>query len=319
MTKRMPHLLGGFFALAVFIVPLLLCAQGRELERRDLVKICEFSSVKTDEGYAEKRKTWVAQTHRVRVSAPTKVSFEYDEVLGLAVFTLPERVLLADGAFLQVHGERTLRFEMPEVKAIDLAAGFLTQTIHFDLEVISVAHSDYDHELCEHHGAAVALQVQVVAAEIREAAGRTKGRFVTNLGSQIRMLKSLGVASYLGDSTPSVTVSALAWSESPVMKTAANDPSIETSRDMLTQQLQNQMFGCYVKGLSKNARLQGAVVVQIVPGNPSKSLVLMSSVADAGVKSCVLSKAQSLAGTLSGAPNGHWRATLIFKLNQRPG
>ena len=320
MFNLMPQTRAGFIAILALMWPALASAQAPSLDHASVVKLCTLSTVEThDASRAKDRGHAVAKSHLLRVEAPVSLEMNYQQVLGLAEFRLPDVIPSAPGTFVSVQGDRTLKIEMTEARALDLLSAYLTRQVQVELELLLIAHDNYDEPLCTTHGAAATLRTVLVKARFVDGSGAEHARYVTDLGGHLRLLRSLNVDSYLGDGTPEVTVSALAYvGDSQVLKTASPvEAQAQIDRDELGKQLQTQTFGCYVRGLSKNARLQGAIVLKMKPGDPDGSLILMSSLNDEDMKRCVLTKLRNLANALAPAGEGLWRATMIFQLRPR--
>lgn len=257
------------------------------------------------EAYDAQRRRTAQRPIDVWLIASAAPVIEYDRVTGSLEFSVYNAAKFADGYALTTN-IGTVGFELPEADAHTLRARYEAGTASLKITFLPLAWSDYDRPLCRTESEMQVLDGEVLSADLVDEVGRSIARFHTRLGREVALMRQHRIKGYLDTGTPVVTVSAL--TPYPRGETTLGDDT----QARIRSDLRAMLYGCYLKGLAGNGRLQGALVVKITD---TEATVLVDSLHDQMTRGCALDRIASLPRDRR-SPS--LKATVIFRLEEAP-
>lgn len=279
----------------------------------EAAEFCNYSAVhpgkadehptKSDEAYDAARRRVAQRPVEVIVNASSAPVIAYDRVTGALEVSLYQSALFADGyAFRSNIG--AVGFELPEAEALKLRTRYEAGNASLKLTFLPLAWSDYERQLCRKVDGQMVLDGDVLTAQLVDELGRPLATYRTQLGREVALMRQHRIKGYLNSGTPVITVSAL----SPF---GVDGQQLSKDAELLMKsRLRAALYGCYLKGLTDNGRLQGALVVKMTVG---EATVLVDSLHDPLTRGCALERMAALSGDESSL-----KATVIFRLEEAP-
>ncbi len=236
----------------------------------------------------------------------------YDRITGTFSVSLARPARFANGYAVKFD-LGTADFAVPEEKGIKLHARYEAGLARLRLTFLPVAWSDHERPLCRHEDARNVLDGDVLEAALVDEAGDALATFRTSLGREVALMREHRIQGYLDSVVPVVTISTL----SP-MKSGVGTIDEELA-DSVRASLRATLYGCYVGGLKRNARLQGALVLQFGPAAVDGPRVLVDSLHDDETTACAVKRvtAWTARQTLL-QPDDQFKTAVFFKLEENP-
>lgn len=273
-----------------------------------LDELCELSSPELDDGrdidprtYHERRRRAIQRTYETTVSELGPGAMNYDRVGALLTITgLGTYRPFGTAPALRFRNRTAVKFEFDEHQAHDLMAQLRMGTVEVRLGFAPVARERYDLSFCEevdgHEGRRLdvdLLYARLVDTERNEAdGGAVLATYQTPRGYRWMLQREFRLAAD-GQGTPDVRVTDLQWrpADGDWESGFEDGPpdSIEQLHPELEEAVEQSIYPCYVRGLTANASLQGAVVVQIPvrQPEPAEASFLMDTIQLEGMRQCI--------------------------------
>ncbi len=302
----------------------------------DIDEYCETSQPQEKSGdaqrYQRERKRHASTTFSTFVGHDHLPILGYDEVRGAVEIPIFKEVPIVDGVSIALEREQVLRFSLIEREAIDAEALYKLGRARLELRFLPASYAKWDQETCQQVGAARVLHVALLQARLVDESRREIAVYTSDLGREVEMLRVHRVDGYLGSAFPSVRITSLAAVETRTeavefrqnrlaamaRKTRVRERELHESVAGLRADAEHLLFGCYVRGLAQNARLQGALVVLVDVRTPGDSRILVDSVHEPLVSKCALKRLRDLASgpPLDAEEVEKLRITAMFRLDQ---
>ncbi|MBA2663527.1 MAG: hypothetical protein H0U74_14660 [Bradymonadaceae bacterium] len=309
----------------------------------DVDEICRFSApISQDVGEDEARARRAYQLNRRRlaqevmeITVPSMhlAIIGYDRVTGvLSVSGLRDKALFEGQHFLRFREGCVLHFDVSEERARDLIARSQLGSIGLRIGFLLGAHDDYDKPFCaseaatatESASAQVEAQVEaktvlladLLYAHLVESDGQALATYQSELGHQLhlrRVSQAVGAASR---AVPRVEVTSLTWVVPAGQLDDSDTPHAYHS--WWRGELEAAVYPCYLRGLGKNGRLQGAFVLRVASsqGGATPPEVMLDTLQVDEVTSCIVERVQAIAQPQNDTRRWtHFKATMLFKLN----
>lgn len=292
---------------------------------QDAAEFCRFSEPRTNvqdldageaqqvEAYETERRSRAQRPVVVLLSASAAPVIGYDRTVGTLGVSLYQPATFVDGYRVQLSSTAA-EFELAEATAEKLRARFEAGTASLRVTFLPLAWSDTERPLCREVDGAQVLDGELLEAHLVDEVGQTLASYKTELGREIAMMREHRIQGYLDSAVPVVTVSSLSpfpSSSKPI------DGAAETS---LKAALRSSLYGCYLRGLTRNARLQGALVVHMKMDPSARPRILVDSLHSDDITGCATQRIEELVRvqrTISS--DASLKATVIFKLDESPG
>ena len=287
-------------------------SMAQDLEtREDLAEFCRLAAPQGDAAYQADRQSLLQRDVSVRVKF-SEVSYTYDASTELAQLTLPTGLPRNSQSLLKIETPERLFVPFARLRAEELDSKSKLGMLDVVLRVVSAAVRNTEVTFCTREDETQIIRVEVLEVSIDDEARKTLLSFDTELGLEVKLRRGLGWPAYLGDAVPEVDLHeasrAKGNADSQESPEKASLPAQEKS------QLKQLLSLCYLRGLRKNARLQGALVVEWDDGD-TKARVAVDSVQDGDVSTCVTEKIAAFASSRAASlENGSWRMTIFLKL-----
>lgn len=308
-------------------------------EAEQLSGLCELGApdVGEDEDDAEYHRRRREAIHRVYETSLPELDGDlvrYDRVGGLMTISgfrtyRPE----SGGPAIQFRNECLLSFEVGEKEAHDLMAQLQMGTVEVEIGYTPIARRDYDWDFCPVGDDGTGrLQVELLYARLVDTerdehqGGRVLDTYYTSRGHQwvLRRQKALMTAS--PGLVPEIEVSDIQWR--PTEQGWADDfgesgppRGLEELEPDLRGTVEQTVYPCYLRGLTNNPSLQGALVVGIPVGDgtANKPTIMMDTLHDSEVRRCVEQRLDDLELVESSADEQSleavdaWKATVLMR------
>lgn len=285
---------------------------GEALEPTDGGEQAEGATPETTDGYQDARRLRARRPVAVWFDAAAAPVIDYDRLSGRLRINAYAPVPFANGYAVKV-ALGTLSFALPEEKAQLLWARYEAGTARVKLTFFPAAWAEYQRPLCRDKDGAHVLDGEVLRAEIVDEVGQELALMETELGREVAMMQEHRIRGYLDSGVPVVTVSSL--TRFPANGTTLDEAAVGS----VNRAIRTMLYGCYLRGLAKNARLQGALVVNLTFEGDARAGVLVDSLHDTATTACALEKLGELARqdrTFKAGTNV--KATMIFRLEEAP-
>lgn len=262
------------------------------------------------ESYDVQRRAAAQQQIEVLLTADVAPVVRYDNVTSTLQLHIPRGAEFAPG--FAIDSTRTAAvFELTQEDAHLLWARYDAGSAALRVTMLPNAWSDYDRPLCQRDGEQTLLGGELLTAQLVDEAGRTLTTFQSPLGREVALMKQHRIRGYLAASTPVVSIADIAvLPKEARASTNASAGQTATKRDQLDRvksDLRAALYGCYLRGLTDNGRLQGALVLKLEQG---EATVLVDSLHSEATRNCALERVTKC-----------WRdgdeslkATVIFRL-----
>ena len=282
---------------------------------RAFARYCELSNLADANSLErlEERKAQVLSPFLVRVHAPNVRAGVFDPVSGLMSFETGAQIQLFEGHGLSWESPETVRFEVTSEQAELLNARFLLGHAKLEFQVLPVSYADFERSFCE-TGVEEALIVgHVLSVRLVDEIGQPIVKWTSELGHRINVLRAHRLPTFLGELEPRVSVSG--FKLTPDLPTLIKERAGKT----VEAELQTMLFTCYVKGLTRHPRLQGALSVSWKTGDPKSPRISVDSLHDSNTSACVIRKISRLAEIQFDAvpKNTQISLTIFMKLDPR--
>jgi hypothetical protein len=308
------------------VVPATVSAQRAQTLRteRDVHDFCRYSQPAREvfdsetrdaarEEYEVARRQHARRPVVVNLDAKAAPVIEYDDVTGMLVISLYSPARLVDGYAVQVD-VGAVRFEMTPERAHLLWARYAAGNARLEITFLPPAWADYDRPLCRQSDARVVIDGETLEAELVDEVGQSLARYETRLGHEVAMMRQHRIQGYLDSAMPVVAVSSIA----PFPAGSTRITKSQARR--LRSSIRSALYGCYLRGLSRNARLQGALVVQMSLGEQDSPRLLVDSLHSQDTSACVVERLEEYGESERTLPDElSLKATLIFRLEEAPG
>ncbi|MFU8803338.1 MAG: hypothetical protein ACNA8W_05975 [Bradymonadaceae bacterium] len=274
--------------------------------------------------YQRDRRRLVQATYEVVLPSLEDSVLGYDRVTGvLSVSGFKDHSLVEGRYHLRFREACGLYFEMDEGRARDLVTraqlGGVSLKVGFHLD----PHDDYDRPICVQEAVEsesaeqesrerTIIRVDLLYARLVEPDGTVLASFQTELDHDLhlrRVSQAIGAASAV---TPRVELTSLRHEGS-----SEEEPwqQLEQGRAWWQHELETSVFPCYIRGLRRNGRLQGAMVVRIPAGNESPDLIL-DTVQEEEVAGCIIERVEEVRRRSPDPQDWGWlKATFLLKLD----
>ncbi len=277
----------------------------------EATEFCKYSApraaVDADrEAYDASRRRTAQRPVEVWLGAAAAPVIEYDRVTGALELSVQHAARFADGFAIGAN-VRAVGFELTEDRAQRLWARYEAGTARLKLTFLPLAWSDYERALCRQEGTVQVLDGDVLNAELVDEVGQTIASYRTRLGQEVELMRHHRIQGYLDTGTPVVTVSAVGTYPASQVQLGLD------VQDRLKSELRTALYGCYLKGLTANGRLQGALVVKM---SAREATVLVDSLHDPATRGCALERMSELPDRSAGP--AILKATVIFRLEETP-
>lgn len=262
-----------------------------------------------DEAYDSARRNRVQRPIVVWVEESGAPVIGYDRVAGVLEFSFYRPSRFTDRHAVQVS-VGAIPFETTEEKAHEMWARYEAGTARLKLTFLPAAWSEYERPLCRKQGELLVLEGEVLRAELVDEVDRELIGFETELGHEVAMMHEHRIQGYLDTGIPIVAISTL--TPFPPSRTGLNGPVAAR----LKASMRAALYGCYLKGLGENARLQGALVVKLTFADKEPT-ILVDSLHDAQTSSCAVRRLAEFARSDElVSDETALKATLIFRLEE---
>lgn len=156
----------------------------------------------------------------------------------------------------------------------------------------------------------------LLRATLVDQLGRPIAAFETALGREVELMKNHNISGFLASAYPQVNVSKISFFDDKPSYPKTS-PRVPADLDRaLRGQIQKRLYGCYVRGLASNARLQGALVVRFETRPETQATVMVDSLQSPAVIACVTERLAEIGPLTAHLVEGDkiLKATLIFRL-----
>lgn len=300
------------------------------------------------------RRKLLHQRFSVTVTAESAPVIGYDEVTGILTINAYRPLSITPAHAVVIDGMGALPFEVTSQRANEVIAHYMTGQARLKLEFVPASFADAEQPICtraaensrpksEGEGgdeggdegedaASVSkksadsdateptrghdIHVALLRAAIVDPLGRTLVGFDTALGREVHMLESNKIAGFLASAYPQVSVASVSFYDGKPSYPRTSPSVPEALASDITARIQQRLYGCYVRGLASNGRLQGALVVRFDASTSPKAAVMVDSLNSPPVSGCVLERLGEIGRTLAERTDEHrsLKATLIFRL-----
>ena len=296
----------------------LLCAQAGWAQApttlqnaEQAAEFCEHAlprgSEDTDEAYHAARRRKAQTPIRVTLQATAAPAVAYDRIAGALRISTGQAATFAAG-FAIAADVHTLAFELTEVAAHKLRARYEAGSAAVRVTLLPASWSDDERPLCrkDAESSETVLDGEVLSAQVVDEVGRPLAAMQTPLGLEIARMREHRIRGYLDRGTPVVAVSALRrWS--------ADATALQSERESsLKSRMRTALYGCYVRGLADNRRLQGALVVKV---SSTEATVVVDSLHHHATRACALERVTEIGRDIG--PHAV-KAAIIFRLDESP-
>lgn len=275
---------------------------------QQLQQLCELGPPEVDDreetdlrSYHEDRRRAIQQIYEVELSDLDAGSMRYDRVGGLFTITgFGTMQPFGGGPSLRFRNRTVLRFEFDEHQAHDLMAQLRMGTVEVRLGFGPTARSNYEQSFCDETDDPEEARLDVdllyarlVDTERRESeGGEVLATYQTRQGHRWMLRRELAVAAG-ADQSPDVQVTDLQWrsggKDGESDADARRIENLQALGSRLEEAVEESLFPCYVRGLTANPSLQGAVVLEIPvrEGGPGEPKFLMDTIQAEGMRVCI--------------------------------
>lgn len=309
--------------------------------REDIQEFCTTSEPQpTDQrevagNYRVERQRHARTLFSTMIDHVTLPVMDYDSLRGTLDIPVFKTVHVVDGVALELETPQMIRFEMIEREALEAAALYKLGRARLQLRFIPGTYARWDDETCAGEDASKVLKVALLEATLVDSGRRELATYRSDLGREVEMLRAHKVDGYLGSAYPVVRITSLMHVESSsdamqvragdltavARKTKTRTTQLGEQAAPLRAELEHAFFACYVRGLSQNARLQGALVARLDLKTPTHTAILVDSIHESAVSTCATARMRELARH---PPAGldkieRIRVTVMFRLEEAGG
>jgi hypothetical protein len=279
--------------------------------------------------YHRERRRLVQSSWEIVVPASQLTVLRYDRVTATLTVGGFKDLPLFDGAYhLRLREGCGLYFELDEARAEDVLTRARLGEVSLQFSFFLDPHDDYERAICtsenddsREQGETVGsgasprkiVHVDLLAAALVDTDGATLAEFRTERDHEVhlrRVSQAIGAASAVRPSVEVTSISREVRDEEERWR-----PVDEVTQTYWSNALEQALFPCYVRGLRRNGRLQGAMVLR-VPARGQAAVVLLDTLQVDELSQCVLERVEEL--RLAGAAaeeTSTIKATLLFRLN----
>lgn len=315
-------------ALAVVAVALLapISASAQELAAdSQAAALCTYSRpVESDDESAsarnKERRKLLHKRFTVTVTAEDAPVIGYDDVTGILSVNAYRPLPISEHHAVVLDGAGALPFEVTAERSNDVISHYVTGQARLRLEFVPAAFADAEQPICTRADSQEPtphlIHAALLKASLIDPLGRTLVSFETALGREADLLVANNIAGFLASAYPQVTVASIRYFDGKPSYPRTSPEMDEALERKLTRLIQKRLYGCYVRGLASNGRLQGALVVRFDTVGEAEATVLVDSLNSPPVAGCVverLGEVGALVGTET-AEKKQLKATLIFRL-----
>lgn len=284
------------------------------MKPEEIASVCELSEEVAEDGDAARtaqRRALTQSRFATWLNARDAPVVGWDEVTRNLEIRTGGRLPIGAGLGLELAGAPVVKFASDRELASDWALRYQMGKLRLKVTFVSAAWEDYEAPLCsEDDGGRHWLRGVVLGAELQDEAGRTQARFATALGTHVAAMWSQGVKGYLAAGTPVVTVPS-------VSAFPADSGALERhASDAIGLALREELYGCYLRGLARNSRLQGALVFRLA--QDTEPQILVDSLHAQEVGNCAIERLRRVQDGRRQRATAI-KATVIFRLEEGPG
>lgn len=248
--------------------------------------------------YYEARREVVHRLYELDIYGVDESSLGYDRVSGLlSVSGFRYHPVVGAGDTLRFRNECVLYFEVGEDQVEDVMTRAAMGEVFLRVEVLLAAHDDYEETFCGagEDGQRV-VESDLLRAELVDATEGVLATYRTEFGHQwhLQQRALAGVGMERGErAAPQVEVSDLMWwsGEHPI-----EDAALEEQEATWRGRVERAVYPCYVRALSENRSLQGAVVLKMsLDANAAGAQVLLDTLQRPTLQGCIRERVSALA------------------------
>lgn len=299
----------------------------------DLVELCELGAPEVEDesvetrDYHERRRRALYRIYETTVSSTEIDSMDYDRVSGLfTVSGFARRRPFGRGPSIEFRNQSVLKFEFDERRAHDLMAQLRMGTVQLRVGFAPAAHDDYDTDFCVDGDSSRRLETDLLYARLVDAergeGGEVLDTYRTRRGYRWMLRRDLAIGEATGAEMPDLEVSHLQWRPEGEdwgarFGEGRPEPPEELDEDVVTA-LEESLYPCYLRALTENASLQGAVVIEVPvgPTGLAPPEFLMDTIRAGEIRRCLRERLGRLEGidalsSLEGI--GAFKATILMR------
>lgn len=250
------------------------------------------------EGYDAKRRAAAQRPLELTLTAKAAPIVRFDHVTSSLEAHIPRGVEFVPGFAITTSRSAAL-FELDEEEAHLLWARYDAGGASLRVTMLPAAWADYERPLCRTEGESTVLDGDLLTVQLVDEVGRPLATYQSPLGREVALMKQHRIRGYLSASTPVVSIVDLVQ--------LSNVGPVQ-DHERLQSELRAALYGCYLRGLSVNARLQGALVLKL---EKSQTTVLVDSLHSDVTRDCAMER---VAKCWQEGGDESLKATVIFRL-----
>lgn len=310
-------------------------AQQGEAGGLDLNELCAHSapeSPSTDreeqESYHQQRRRLVHQIHKVTIEGVDESLVDYDRVTGLLTIN-GFRAFVPGGQSTEIglRNQCIVGFEVQEQEAPDVMAQLVLGAAKLEIGFLLAAHDDFEAEFCvTTDGGWPRVMVDLLYARLlsqEDGQERSVAAYQTPLGHRLALRQSTLVVDAARRAMPEVKVSHFQWRArgkewSESFQDEPLPEGLEQVQAQTIAEMERAIYPCYIRALSRNASLQGAMVLEVgfSQGAEASPRFLMNTLNDEQIDECVQGQLKGLnspAETMGPGGVDGFKATVLMR------
>ena len=281
-------------------------------ESGELERVCRFAQARPDlpeegiEAYHRSRREMVHQVYETRLVGLDESVLDYDRLTGLLTMS-GFRNYPVEGGRLRIglRNACILGFEFEEERAHDVIAKVAMGRVELEIGFLLAGHDDFEFTYCVvGPEGEEELVVDLLYARLldREAEGeaRVLGRYQTREGHQWALRLSTLAVDAARMALPEVAVSHFQWRaqgdgwEQELEEEVEGE--LQEERARLMGAIERELYSCYLRGLGRNASLQGAMVMEVSAGEArwEEMEVVLDTMGEPEIRRCVRERMEEL-------------------------
>lgn len=300
---RIGLLLGGVVFLLFASLPV--AAE----ERPSLDELCLHGAPLPEAGleseareYHQRRRELVHQVHETRLLDLESGLLDYDRVTGvLSVSGFREYPIPFSEKRISFRNGCILRFELEEARARDVITQLEMGTAQIEIGFVVAAYDDFALHYCPEVDGVAQLQVDLLYARLVDLDGgeedRILGHYQTAEGHRWALRWSSLAVEAARIAIPEVTVSHFQWN--PWTFSQEESLELREHRELISEQLERELFTCYAQSLRKNSSMQGAMVLEFQFSSAREPAILLDTLDHRELRACIEQRSSELIDNLS--------------------
>ena len=296
--------------LAAFVIPQLAQAATPLESTSELVDLCDYGApeIETDDAevrdsYHDRRRSAIYNLYETSLPTLDEEVVRFDRISGLMILSGFRGYRPRSGApAIRFRNECIVSFELEDEEAAhDIKARLRMGTVQVRIGYMLVARQDYDIDYCpdddDDHSRELKvdlLYARLIDTEESETSDRAViDTYKTEEGHRWALRQSTRLVDAVRMAQPEVTTSHFQWR--PRGKSWQDDfgdhktpAGLEEQQPEIEGALERALYPCYVRALSKNASLQGALVLEVPYGEQRGEMrFLMDTIRSSGLRYCI--------------------------------